>query len=104
MQKRAKTVVSINLRLPADLHRKLVEEAASRSPVSSLNSEILSRLFESFARPGLTQLEKKLDEMEANTKAQVEALQTRAEKATQHMQKTLLQVQELKRRVEGELK
>ena len=104
MQKRAKTVVSINLRLPADLHRKLVEEAASRSPVSSLNSEILSRLFESFARPGLTQLEKKLDEMEANTKAQAEALQTCAEKATQHMQKTLLQVQELKRRVEGELK
>jgi hypothetical protein len=104
VKKRDKAVVSINLRLPADLHRKLVEEAASRSPVTSLNSEILSRLFESFARPGLTQLEKKLDEMAADTNARVEALQTRAEKATQQMQKALLQVRELERRVEGKLK
>jgi len=42
--------------------------------------------------------------MAADTNARVEALQTRAEKATQQTQKALLQVRELQRRVEGKLK
>ena len=62
---RPKTV-SINLRLPADLHKELVEAAASSSPANSLNSEILSRLFESFE--DVAELETRLSNLEAQVK------------------------------------
>ena len=58
---RPKTI-SINLRLPVDLHKKLVEAAASSSPTNSLNSEILSRLFESFELAGLEARIEKLEQ------------------------------------------
>ena len=47
-------VVRLVLRLPRQLHRKLVQSAAGDSPPSSLNTEILRRLYETFAdRRGL---------------------------------------------------
>ena len=62
---RSKTI-SINLRLPADLHKQLVEAAASSSPANSLNSEILSRLFDSFE--DVAELETRLSNLEARVK------------------------------------
>lgn len=41
-------IVSLNLRLPAGLHKMLVKSAESKSPPTSLNSEILGRLYDSF--------------------------------------------------------
>jgi hypothetical protein len=49
--------INLNLRLPNDLHQMLVEAAESASPRTSLNSEILARLYRSFdfaPRPGVT--------------------------------------------------
>jgi hypothetical protein len=40
-------VVRLVLRLPRELHRKLVQAAASNSPPNSLNTEILRRLYDS---------------------------------------------------------
>jgi hypothetical protein len=77
LMKRAKTV-NINLRLPAALHKKLVEAGASNSPPSSLNSEILSRLFESFERPTVAALEKKVHGTEAYVVARVKEIETHA--------------------------
>ena len=39
----------ITLRLPPDLYSKLVEAAQGGSPSNSLNSEIIERLYQSFA-------------------------------------------------------
>ena len=39
-----KADVAINLRLPPELHRRLVKSAAARMPRNSLNREILERL------------------------------------------------------------
>lgn len=47
MSKKPATV-SLNLRLPAGLHKMLVKSAESKSPPTSLNSEILGRLYDSF--------------------------------------------------------
>ena len=41
-------VVRLALRLPRDLHRRLVQAAAGNSPPNSLNAEILRRLYDSF--------------------------------------------------------
>ena len=111
MVKRAKTV-SINLRLPADLHKKLVEAGASNSPPSSLNSEILSRLFESFERPTVAALEKqvrgteafalaRIEEVGNITKARIKEIEERADEITKRMESS---VAELKRRAEARLK
>ena len=40
--------VDLRLRLPADLHARLVESARGNSPVNSLNHEIIQRLEASF--------------------------------------------------------
>ena len=74
MTKKSRTV-NINLRLPADLHKKLVEAGASNSPPNSLNSEILSRLFESFDRPTVAALEKQVKGTEAYALARIEQLE-----------------------------
>ena len=111
MVKRAKTV-SINLRLPADLHKKLVEAGASNSPPSSLNSEILSRLFESFERPTVAALEKqvrgteafalaRIEEVGNVAKARIKEIEERADEITKRMESS---VAELKRRAEARLK
>ena len=95
--------VSINLRLPADLHKKLVEAGASNSPPSSLNSEILSRLFESFERPTVGALEKRVvaaeafaegrvKELETLTKARIKEIEARADELTQLMEKRLVAI------------
>jgi hypothetical protein len=112
--KRAKTV-SINLRLPADLHKKLVQAGASNSPPSSLNSEILSRLFESFDRPTVAALEKKVNATEAYAVARIKEIETvsmariaevdaRADEVTRRMESSLAEFQELRRRAEAKLK
>ena len=112
--KRAKTV-SINLRLPADLHKKLVETGASNAPPNSLNSEILSRLFESFERPTVAALEKqvkgteayalaRIEEVEIVAKARIKEVEARADELTKRMESGLAEFQELKRRAEAKLK
>ncbi len=117
MPKQAKTV-SINLRLPFDLHKKLVEAAGDASPPKSLNSEILSRLFASF--DGATEVQ--LQELEEKVRAverhalkqikrvkeaaftQIEKVEKQAEKLTQEMESSLAKTLELQRRAEAKLK
>jgi hypothetical protein len=112
--RRAKTV-NINLRLPADLHKKLVEAGASNSPPSSLNSEILSRLYESFERPMVAALEKKvvgieayalarIQDVEAHALARMKEVDERADEMTQLMERRLAELEELKSRAEAKLK
>jgi hypothetical protein len=114
MTKKSRTV-NINLRLPADLHKKLVEAGASSSPPTSLNSEILSRLFESFERPSVAVLEKqirgtedyalaRIEEVEMVAKAKIKEVEARADELTQLMEKRFAEVEELKRRAEVKLK
>jgi hypothetical protein len=112
MTKQAKTV-SINLRLPADLHKKLVEAAADTSPPKSLNSEILARLFESFDRATEAQeLEEKVRAVEAHAIKnvqeaaiiQIEEVEKRAQKLTQWMESSLAKTLELQRRAQAKLK
>jgi Arc-like DNA binding domain len=117
MMKRAKTV-SINLRLPADLHKKLVEAAADTSPPKSLNSEILARLFESFDRATEAQfqkLEEKVRAVEVHALKQIkkvqdaavirmEEVEKHAEKLAQEMESSLAKTRELQRRAEAKLK
>ena len=114
MMKRAKTV-NINLRLPADLHKKLVEAATSNSPPTSLNSEVLSRLFESFERPTVAALEKQVlgaetdaralvEEVEVHAKAQFKGVQRRADKLIRELESSLAEHRELKRRFKEKFK
>ena len=91
---KGKTAISINLRLPSDLHKKLVQAAAAASPANSLNSEILARLFESFDRATeaeVQELEQKVNELEAYTIQQIKKVQETA-------------VIQIKRRAEAKLK
>ena len=115
---KGKTAVSINLRLPADLHKKLVRAAAAASPANSLNSEILARLFESFNRATeaeVQELELKVKEAEAyalqeikkvqeTAVIQIKRVEERAEKLTQEMESSLAKTLELQRRAEAKLK
>jgi len=115
---KGKTAISINLRLPADLHKKLVRAAAAASPANSLNSEILSRLFESFDRATeaeVQELEHKVKELEAHAiqeikkvqetaVIQIKRVEERAEKLSQEMESTLAKTLELQRRAEAKLK
>ena len=117
MPKTAKTV-NINLRLPADLHKKLVEAAGNTSPPQSLNSEILARLFETFDRATEAQvqeLEEKVRAVEAYALVQIkkvqdaavtriEEVEKRAEKLTQEMESSLTKTLKLQRRAEAKLK
>jgi hypothetical protein len=101
---RQKTV-SINLRLPVKLHKKLVEAAASSSPVNSLNSEILGRLFESFqAEEMVVGFKTRLSRLEAETQARMGEVEASAEKMSQKMQEMMTRVQQLTLRVERDLK
>jgi Arc-like DNA binding domain len=103
---RPKTV-SINLRLPADLHKQLAEAAASSSPAKSLNSEILSRLIDSFeAEERLSGLEARISKIEAETQAvvistdqRIKVVEARTDQLAE-VQGTLARVQQLKRRKE----
>jgi hypothetical protein len=45
-----KDTVNLVLRLPADMHQRLVASAQTRRPSNSLNREILQRIEEGFAR------------------------------------------------------
>ena len=105
--KKTKTV-SINLRLPADLHKALVEAGASNSPPTSLNSEILSRLFESFERPTVAALEKtalaQIKKVEIVAMDRIKEVESRADELTQRMESRLAELEELKRRAEAKLK
>ena len=117
MSKKHKAI-SINLRLPADLHKKLVESAATASPPHSLNSEILARLLQSFdnaTAAQLHELEEKVREVEAHAikqikrvqdaaVTQIEEVEKRAEKLTQEMESSLTKTLELQRRAEAKLK
>ena len=103
MPKRSKTI-SINLRLPVDLHKKLVQAAASSSPVNSLNSEILSRLFESFeAAEMVAGFKTRLSNLEAEIHARMGEVEARAEQMSQNMQGMTTRVQQLTQRVKGGL-
>ena len=113
-----KTSVSINLRLPADLHKKLVQAARSASPANSLNSEVLARLFESFDKVStaeVQELEQKVKQVEAyaiqemkkvqeSAVFQIKKVEERAEKLTQEMESSLAKTLELQRRAEAKLK
>jgi DNA repair ATPase RecN len=104
--RRSKTV-SINLRLPADLHQKLAEAAASGAPPNSLNSEILSRLFDSFeAEERLSGLETQLGKLQEEiqrvvirTDERIKEIEVRTDRLSE-LQSTLAGVQQLKRRKE----
>jgi hypothetical protein len=103
MAKRLKTI-SINLRLPLDLHKRLVGAAASSSPVSSLNSEILSRLFESFqAEEMVAGFKTRLSKLEAETQARMGEVEARAEQMSQNLHEMLTRIQQLTQRVKGGL-
>ena len=113
-----KAAVSINLRLPADLHKKLVQSAGAASPANSLNSEILARLFESFDRATaaeVQELEQKVKQVEAyaiqeikkvqeSAVTQIKRVEERAEKLTQEMESSLAKSLELQRRAEAKFK
>ena len=114
MHKRARTI-SINLRLPADLHKKLVAAATTVSPPNSLNSEILARLFESFDKPEMTELEAKVREVEAHAMTRIteveksavtriREVEKHADELAQRMESSLVKLQELQRRAEAKLK
>jgi hypothetical protein len=115
--KRIKTV-SINLRLPANLHKKLVEAAASTSPPQSLNSEILARLFESFDRPTEAEIQElegkvrqaeayaltRMKEVEQVAVARMREVEQRADELTKEMESALAKTLELHRRAEAKLR
>jgi len=48
-------LVAVTIRFPSDLHKKL-HEAASGSPRTPFNTEVIERLYQSF-EPGLTEAE-----------------------------------------------
>ena len=90
----------ITLRIPRDLHQKLVEAASKRSPAYSLNSEILERLYDSFSgRPNAAEVEARLNELEASTKAGLNEAQARALKAVQDAETGKAYIEELRRRL-----
>jgi len=110
MSRRAKTV-SINLRLPADLHKALVEAGSSNSPPTSLNSEILSRLYESFERPSIAELAgvkahalAQIKHVESHALDRMQEVERRADELNQLMESRLAELDELKRRAEGKSK
>jgi hypothetical protein len=109
MPKQAKTkTVSINLRLPADLHKALVKAGTSGSPPRSLNSEILSRLYENFEAAALENevrdVSAQIENLEKETVARVKEVETRAHEMAQRVESRLAEVDELKRLVKAKLK
>jgi hypothetical protein len=110
------TTISINLRLPADLHKKLVEAAASASPPNSLNSEILVRLLESFdTAVQLEELEEKvrkagdyattqLREVQETAVARIREVESHADQLTERLERVLAATLELQRRATAKLK
>lgn len=111
-----KTTISINLRLPSDLHKKLAEAAATASPPHSLNSEILMRLFESFENTAqFEELEgrvkeaeayaiKRIGEIEQIALVKMRKVEKHADELTQQMESALAKTLELHRRAEAKLK
>ena len=61
--KKHQDLVSHTIRFPSKLHRKLSESASSHLPPRSFNSEILTRLFNSFKH---TDLSVRLAKLEQN--------------------------------------
>jgi hypothetical protein len=106
MPKQAKTkTVSINLRLPADLHKALVKAGTSGSPPRSLNSEILSRLHDSFEVAALTkEVRAQIEYLEKEGMARVEEVERRAHETVQRLESTRAEVDELQRLVKAKLK
>lgn len=105
MPKQAKNkTVSINLRLPADLHKAIVKAGASNSPPRSLNSEILSRLYESFEVPAVTkEMGAQIENLEEGI-GRVKEVERRAHEMAQRMQRSLAEVEELTRLAKEKLK
>ena len=90
----------ITLRIPRALHQKLIEAASKRSPAGSLNSEILERLYDTFSgRPNAAEVEARLNELEASTKAGLNEVQARASKAVQDAETGKAYIDELRRRL-----
>jgi Arc-like DNA binding domain len=77
--------VSINLRLPRDLHEKLVEAGSSRLPPVSLNSEILRRLLKTFEPPSAVDYDKEMFRLFGEKR--IRKLEGRVEELTQRMEK-----------------
>jgi hypothetical protein len=99
MRKRS-TPERITLRIPRDLHEKLAYAAAQRSPASSLNNEILERLYESFrSRPDTAEVEARLSELEARTIADLKAVQERALKVVQDAEAGKAYLEDVQRRL-----
>lgn len=111
-----KATISINLRLPATLHKQLAEGAAAASPPHSLNSEILTRLFESFETAAqFEELEGKVREAEAYAisrmkeveqvaVARMKEVDKHVDELTEKMESALAKTRELQRRAEAKLK
>jgi hypothetical protein len=90
----------ITLRIPRSLHQKLVEAASKRSPAGSLNSEILERLYDTFSgRPNAAEVEARLNELEASTKAGLNEAQARALKAVQDAETGKAYLEEVRQRL-----
>jgi hypothetical protein len=109
MPKQAKTkTVSINLRLPADLHKALVKAGTSGSPPRSLNSEILSRLHDSFEAAALKNevrdVSAQVENLEKEAMVRVKDVERRAQEMAQRMESSLAEFEELKRLAEAKLK
>jgi hypothetical protein len=99
MTKRS-TPERITLRIPGDLHQKLTKAAAKRSPASSLNSEILERLYDSFrGRPEMAELKAWLNDLETRTIADLKAVQERASKVVQDAEGGKAYLEEVQRRL-----
>ena len=79
--------VSINLRLPRDLHEKLVEAGSSRLPPVSLNSEILRRLLKTFEPPSAVDYDKEMFRLFGEKR--IRKLEGRVEELTQRMEKPI---------------
>ena len=67
-----KTELTLQVRIPREIHERLVAEAKDRMPPVSLNQEIVERLVMSFSREEVLQSE--LREIETRLKADVVAL------------------------------
>jgi hypothetical protein len=90
----------ITLRIPRDLHQKLVGAASKRSPAHSLNTEILERLYGTFSgRPNAAEVEARLNELEASTKAGLNEAQARALKAVQDAETGKAYLEEVRQRL-----
>jgi hypothetical protein len=97
--------VSLNLRLPHTLHKRLSKEATNGR--RSLNAEILLRLQDSFNERQAdlwvefkTNTTAQIGELRADLTAQLKQLQARADESIRDSECALAECEELKRRFE----